>query len=138
MKNGQGFLFKKINYMEQKHKNIILEKFGIEKGTKIIDRINNATEKMDLEEELYNQKITLNAKEVLSLAIPKEDLIDGEVYFGQCLRLGANSGKWNSKTEKFTVRRYKFGWYDFDIEHLEDEIDGHYDGFAPMKILEAE
>lgn len=55
-------------------------------------------------------------------AIPKKDLIVGQVYIGQHRRTGC--AKWTGKD--FVYRRYKFGMvYDDWCNHFEDD-----DGFA--------
>lgn len=56
-------------------------------------------------------------------AIPKKDLIDGQVYIGK--HRNANIQRWNAKTNKFDHMRYKFGWLKDDCNHFEDD-----DGFA--------
>lgn len=62
--------------------------------------------------------------------IPKNELVVGETYSGECRN--ASEAVWNG--EKFTYDRYKFGtWFKENINHFEDD-DG-YDVFVPMKIL---
>ena len=61
--------------------------------------------------------------------IPKEELIVGETYIGNCRN--ASEAVWNG--EKFTYMRTKFGnTYAEDISHFQDD-DG-YDVFVPIKI----
>lgn len=63
--------------------------------------------------------------------IPKEQLIDGETYIGDCRN--ASEAVWNGKT--FTYMRTKFGTtYPEDINHFQDD-DG-YDVFVPIKLKE--
>lgn len=63
--------------------------------------------------------------------IPKDELIVGETYIGNCRN--AHEAVWNG--EKFTYMRTKFGYtYPEDINHFEDN-DG-YDLFLPIKIKE--
>jgi hypothetical protein len=61
--------------------------------------------------------------------IPKEQLIDGETYIGNCRN--ASEAVWNGK--RFTYMRTKFGTtYPEDINHFQDD-DG-YDVFVPIKV----
>ena len=61
--------------------------------------------------------------------IPKEELIVGETYIGDCRN--ASEAVWNGKV--FTYMRKKFGYtYPEDINHFED--DNGYDLFIPIKI----
>lgn len=63
--------------------------------------------------------------------IPKDKLIVGETYIGDCRN--ASEAVWNGKT--FTYMRTKFGTtYPEDINHFQDD-DGH-DVFVPIKIKE--
>ena len=64
-------------------------------------------------------------------AIPKDKLIIGKTYIGNCRN--ASEAVWNG--EVFTYKRTKFGCtYDEDINHFQDD-DG-YDVFVPIKIKE--
>jgi hypothetical protein len=56
-------------------------------------------------------------------AIPKKDLIDGQIYVGEHRR--TDIARWNEKENKFIYMRYKFGWREDDCNHFEDD-----DGFA--------
>ena len=56
-------------------------------------------------------------------AIPKKDLIDGQVYIGK--HRNTTVARWNAQTEKFEHMRYKFGWIEDECNHFEDD-----DGFA--------
>ena len=61
--------------------------------------------------------------------IPKEELIVGETYIGNCRN--ASEAVWNG--ERFTYMRTKFGYtYPEDINHFQDD-DG-YDLFVPIKL----
>ena len=61
--------------------------------------------------------------------IPKEELIVGETYIGDCRN--ASEAIWDG--EKFTYMRTKFGCtYPEDINHFQDD-DG-YDVFVPIKL----
>lgn len=63
-------------------------------------------------------------------AIPKKDLIDGQVYIGQ--HRNANVQRWNAQKNKFDHMRNKFGWREDECNHFEDD-----DGFAlfvPIKL----
>ena len=63
-------------------------------------------------------------------AIPKKDLIDGQVYVGN--HRNCTLAKWNKVKNKFDHWRYKFGWMEDDCNHFEDD-----DGFAlfvPIKL----
>jgi hypothetical protein len=64
-------------------------------------------------------------------AIPKKNLIDGQVYIGDHRRCIA--GKWNAATQKFLYKRNKWGGTILDdCNHFEDD-----DGFAlfvPIKL----
>jgi hypothetical protein len=56
-------------------------------------------------------------------AIPKKDLIHGQVYIGE--HRNTTVARWNQETNKFDHMRYKFGWMKDDCNHFEDD-----DGFA--------
>ena len=61
--------------------------------------------------------------------IPKEELIVGETYIGDCRN--ASEAVWNG--ERFTYMRTKFGTtYPEDINHFQD--DNGYDVFVPIKL----
>ena len=61
-------------------------------------------------------------------AIPKNELIIGETYIGNCRN--ADEAIWNGK--QFEYQRYKFGvTYTEKINHFED--DNGYDLFVPIK-----
>ena len=63
-------------------------------------------------------------------AIPKKDLIHGQVYIGN--HRNTTVARWNQETNKFDHMRYKFGWMKDDCNHFEDD-----DGFAlfvPIKL----
>lgn len=63
-------------------------------------------------------------------AIPKNKLIDGQVYIGN--HRNTTIARWNQKTNKFDHMRYKFGWIKDKCNHFEDD-----DGFAlfvPIKL----
>ena len=63
-------------------------------------------------------------------AIPKKDLIHGQVYIGT--HRNTDVARWNQETNKFDHMRYKFGWMEDDCNHFEDD-----DGFAlfvPIKL----
>lgn len=56
-------------------------------------------------------------------AIPKKDLIDGQVYIGN--HRNTTVARWNADKNKFDHMRYKFGWMKDECNHFEDD-----DGFA--------
>ena len=63
-------------------------------------------------------------------AIPKKDLIHGQIYIGEFRN--ANVARWNQEKNKFEHMRYKFGWREDECNHFEDD-----DGFAlfvPIKL----
>jgi hypothetical protein len=63
--------------------------------------------------------------------IPKEELVAGETYIGDCRN--ASEAVWNG--ERFTYMRTKFGTtYPEDINHFQDD-DG-FDLFVPIKLKE--
>jgi hypothetical protein len=64
-------------------------------------------------------------------AIPKKDLIDGQVYIGNHRR--CNIARWNKELNKFEYWRQKFGGTFIDTcNHFEDD-DG-YALFVPIKL----
>jgi hypothetical protein len=63
-------------------------------------------------------------------AIPKDELIDGEWYYGEYRN--ANLGKWNAKTEKFDHYRYKFSWIEDNCNHFQD--DNGFALFVPLRL----
>jgi hypothetical protein len=56
-------------------------------------------------------------------AIPKNDLIHGQIYIGD--HRNTTIARWNQETNKFDHMRYKFGWREDECNHFEDD-----DGFA--------
>ena len=56
-------------------------------------------------------------------AIPKKDLIHGQIYIGE--HRNTTIARWNADTNKFEHMRYKFGWMKDECNHFEDD-----DGFA--------
>jgi len=56
-------------------------------------------------------------------AIPKKDLIDGQIYIGN--HRNTTVARWNQETNKFDHMRHKFGWREDVCNHFEDD-----DGFA--------
>lgn len=82
-----------------------------------------------LDKELYDKYVIPNF--IRCGAIPKDKLVIGETYIGNCRN--ASEAVWNGKV--FTYKRTKFGCtYDEDINHFQDD-DG-YDVFVPIKIKE--
>jgi hypothetical protein len=80
-----------------------------------------------MERELYEKYVIPNF--IRCGAIPKDELIVGKTYIGNCRN--ASEAVWNGKV--FTYKRTKFGCtYDEDINHFQDD-DG-YDVFVPIKI----
>lgn len=63
-------------------------------------------------------------------AIPKKDLIDGQIYIGEHRR--TTIARWNQKENKFEYMRYKFGWREDECNHFEDD-DG-FVLFVPIKL----
>ena len=63
-------------------------------------------------------------------AIPKKDLIDGQIYIGE--HRNTTIARWNQETNKFDHMMYKFGWIIDDCNHFEDD-----DGialFVPIRL----
>jgi hypothetical protein len=56
-------------------------------------------------------------------AIPKKDLIGGQIYIGEHRR--TTIARWNQEKNHFDYMRYKWGWYEDVCNHFEDD-----DGFA--------
>ena len=56
-------------------------------------------------------------------AIPKKDLVDGQIYIGEHRR--TTIAKWNQEKNRFDYMRYKWGWFQDECNHFEDD-----DGFA--------
>ncbi len=56
-------------------------------------------------------------------AIPKKDLIDGQIYIGEHRR--TTIARWNQEKNHFDYMRYKWGWFEDVCNHFEDD-----DGFA--------
>ncbi len=63
-------------------------------------------------------------------AITKKDLIIGKYYYGKCRN--ADVCMWDGKV--FQHMRYKFGYYNDNVNHFED--DNGYDLFVPLRITE--
>lgn len=63
-------------------------------------------------------------------AIPKKDLVHGQIYIGQ--HRNTNIARWNQETNKFDHMRFKFGWIKDECNHFEDD-DG-FDLFVPIKL----
>ncbi len=56
-------------------------------------------------------------------AIPKKDLIGGQIYIGEHRR--TTIARWNQEKNHFDYMRYKWGWFEDVCNHFEDD-----DGFA--------
>lgn len=66
-------------------------------------------------------------------AIPKRDLIPGQVYIGDTRN--ATSAKWNAEKQEFEYWRYKFGnTYIDTCNHFED--DNGFALFVPIRLGE--
>ena len=64
-------------------------------------------------------------------AIPKKDLIDGQVYIGEHRR--CNVAKWDKEKNHFTYNRHKFSFtFEDRCNHFED--DNGYALFVPIKL----
>ena len=63
-------------------------------------------------------------------AIPKKDLIHGQVYIGD--HRNTDVARWNQETNKFDHMRYKFGWRKDDCNHFED--DDEFALFVPIRL----
>ena len=67
-------------------------------------------------------------------AIPKNELVDGQFYFGEYRN--ANVGRWIAEKQVFEHWRYKFGFRIDYCNHFEDD-----DGFAlfvPLRVANEE
>ena len=65
-------------------------------------------------------------------AIPKNDLVVGETYKGNCRN--ANEGVWDG--EKFHIRTYECGFeFEQTINHYEDDNEFGYDVFVPVETV---
>lgn len=94
-----------------------------------IDNLDSIPEPPILDKELYDKYVIPNF--IRCGAIPKDKLVIGETYIGNCRN--ASEAVWNGKV--FTYKRTKFGYtYDENINHFQDD-DG-YDVFVPIKIKE--
>ena len=84
-----------------------------------------------LEPELYRKYVVPNF--IRCGAIPKDRLVTGKMYFGDCRN--ANTATWNGN--EFEYERYKFGsTFKEKINHFEDD-DG-YDLFVPIREINSE
>ena len=63
-------------------------------------------------------------------AIPKNELVDGQFYFGEYRN--ANVGRWIAGKQVFEHWRYKFGYRLDDCNHFED--DNGYALFVPIRL----
>ncbi len=63
-------------------------------------------------------------------AIPKNELVDGQFYFGE--HRNANVGRWIAEKQVFEHWRYKFGYRLDDCNHFED--DNGYALFIPIRL----
>lgn len=63
-------------------------------------------------------------------AIPKNELVDGQFYFGEYRN--ANVGRWIAEKQVFEHWRYKFGYRLDDCNHFED--DNGYALFVPIRL----
>ncbi len=82
---------------------------------------NDVPELPDVDKEEWNEFYV--PKLIEAGAIPKKDLIDGQVYIGN--HRNTTVARWNEKKNKFDHMRYKFGWIEDECNHFEDD-----DGFA--------
>ena len=63
-------------------------------------------------------------------AIPKNELVDGQFYFGEYRN--ANIGRWLAEKQVFEHWRYNFGYRLDDCNHFED--DNGYALFVPIRL----
>ena len=63
-------------------------------------------------------------------AIPKNELVDGQFYFGEYRN--ANVGRWLAEKHVFEHWRYKFGFRIDHCNHFED--DNGYALFVPIRL----
>lgn len=63
-------------------------------------------------------------------AIPKNELVGGQFYFGEYRN--ANVGRWLAEKQVFEHWRYKFGYRLDDCNHFED--DNGYALFVPIRL----
>ena len=63
-------------------------------------------------------------------AIPKNELVDGQFYFGEYRN--ANVGRWLAEKQVFEHWRYKFGFRIDHCNHFED--DNGYALFVPLRL----
>lgn len=84
-----------------------------------------------LDPELYRKYVVPNF--IRCGAIPKDRLVKGKTYFGNCRN--SNTATWNGN--EFEYERYKFGSsFNETINHFEDD-DG-YDLFVPIREINSE
>ena len=82
-----------------------------------------------VDDEIYQKHIVPNL--IRCGAIPKENLIVGHTYLGDCRN--ASKAVWK-ENGRFEYMRTKFGWtYPEEINHFQDD-DG-YDVFTPIKDI---
>ena len=84
-----------------------------------------------LDPELYRKYVVPNF--IRCGAIPKDRLVKGKTYFGDCRN--SSTATWNGN--EFEYERYKFGSsFNETINHFEDD-DG-YDLFVPIREINSE
>lgn len=82
-----------------------------------------------VDDEIYQKHIVPNL--IRCGAIPKENLIVGHTYLGDCRN--ASKAVWK-ENGRFEYMRTKFGWtYPEEINHFQD--DAGYDVFTPIKDI---
>ncbi len=123
--------------MENRHKTLLIEKFGLQRAELIIKKIIITEQANKVRNEELAIKHDKERTELINKSIPKADLTDGEVYIGFCERLTHNKfAKWNATKEVFLVEKYIFGMLikDFEIDHIADTKENNLAGFAPFEI----
>ncbi len=123
--------------MHERHKIILRDKFGVQRAELLIRKIEANEEAATSNNQNREAREKVEREELLHRAIPKKELLDGEVYFGMCERLTHNeTAKWNAEKQKFIVKKQEiFGLIDFEIDHIEDVIKNGFAGFVPFEIL---
>ena len=90
----------------------------------------------ELKEEEREKRLKLVRKaenEIADKMLKKEELEDGVWYEGPGdFARQVTRARWNEERGKFIYDRYKFGWFEDEMDYFGDVINERYAGFAPM------
>ena len=125
--------FDKESYLARREEILRKEREGLIKYFEEMTPFNTVDDIPEIpvvDEEVYNGVIVPNL--LRCGAIPKEELMDGWTYIGNCRN--THRATWNEGLNTFLYTRYKFGFSQIArVKHFQDEDFKGYDLFVPIK-----